>query len=549
MVSENVEKIKVFLKDGYKISSINFSLENANTEEQIERVEIKLVKGKNEEVVFAENDSEFTLFSFHFKKFDDGYGNPVFLYVEDLDKYNKEIKEQLQFGEPPKKDYEISIGSRKLIEPSLYYLMQPGPGQPFGKSTFTISISKNIRFKNFDYRDEILIKELDSGKIVFNGYIFNIIYGDDIAMFLCQGGPKNLHIQKISLALMNFQDVEALNFISESAGLTPNFPSGKGPNFTKRPFTIICPILNFKIPNSFSIGDVIFYNSEKSEDDEIIENNDYGKKDERWNIKNVRAKTIIEAKSFFEAIQIGYSKISRTVDFIRLRIDLSSPYQTNDNLNPLSFNFQKQYSRFDLTTQIYCRENSSRSAMIYDINVLIGHPLIFIYDPEEYIGSFFERFKNILSKPPQDLTKKESRIASSLHWLSLAINNNDQLDKLLYLWNSLEFLISESKTEKKFDKNITKLIKNKIKELSLTEEQLGIVDESIQQLNNAPLMVKLKTELNKNNIELDENELKTLKKLRKLRNDVIHGKAIVKINDADIEKFISIIERLLISII
>ena len=41
MASENVEKIKVFLKDGYKIISIKFSLENANTEEQTERVEIK----------------------------------------------------------------------------------------------------------------------------------------------------------------------------------------------------------------------------------------------------------------------------------------------------------------------------------------------------------------------------------------------------------------------------------------------------------------------------------------------------------------------------
>jgi len=548
MVNENIEKFKEFLKDGYRIISIIFSLDNANVEDQIERVEIKLVKGKNEEKLSVENDREFTIFSSHFKTFDDGYGNPIFFYVEDLDKYNEEIREQIQSGEPPKKDYEISIGSRKLIEPSLYHLIKSGPGQPLAKATFTISISKNIHFNTLDFRDEILVEELDSREIVFNGYIFNIRYSDDNAMFLCQSGPKTFHMQKISMELINFHDVEAINFLSDSAGITANYPSGQGPNLIKRPFTIICPILNLKIPNSISIGDVIFYNSEQSEDDEIIENSDYGKNDERWIINNVRAKTIIEAKSFFEAIQIGYSKISRTVDFIRLRVDLSIPYLSNDNLKPLPFSFQKQYSRFELTTQIYCRENISISAMIYDMNVLIGHPLIFLYDPDEYFVSFFEKFKSILSKPAQDFTKKESRIASSLHWLSLAINSNIQLDKLLYLWNSLEFLISESKTEKKFDKIIIKTIKNKIQELDLTAEQLGIVDGSIQQLNNAPLMVKLQTELNKNNIELNEKELTILKKLRKLRNDVIHGKAIGKINDEDIEKFISIIERLLISV-
>jgi hypothetical protein len=37
--------------------------------------------------------------------------------------------------------------------------------------------------------------------------------------------------------------------------------------------------------------------------------------------------------------------------------------------------------------------------------------------------------------------------------------------------------------------------------------------------------------------------------MRKLRNDVIHGKAIDEIGDEDIGKFISIVERLLVSIV
>lgn len=255
MVHENVEKLKNLIKDGYKISSIHFSVEKANTEEQNEKVEIKLVHGKKEQILSVENDYEFTTFSFHFKTFEDKYGNSVFLYVEDLDAYNKEIEEQYKLGKPPKKDYEISIGTKKLIESFLYLLIKSSPRQPLAKANFTIDISKNSHFKNLDFRDQISVKELDSGNVVFNGYIHNVLYGDDTAMFLCQGGPKALHIQKIYLQLINFQGAEAFNFISESAGIKTEFPSGHKPNFNKRYFTIICSLLNLKISNSFSIGE------------------------------------------------------------------------------------------------------------------------------------------------------------------------------------------------------------------------------------------------------------------------------------------------------
>lgn len=551
MVSENVKKLKSLINDGYKIHSVALSVERVNKEDQIERVEIKLVHGKKEKILLVENDGEFTDFSLHFKQFEDGYGNSIFFYVEDLDAYNKEIEKRSKIGKPPKNDYEISIGSRKLIEPFLNCLIKPGPDIPLGKVNFIIKISKNDHFKNLDFRDQTVVKELDSGDVVFDGHIYKVLYGDDTAMFICRGGPISLHIQKLYIEFINFQGVEKLNFLSESAGIEATFDSDPKPNFKKRRFTIICPVLNLKIPNTFSIDDVTFYYSEQN-DDKIIENSDTGKSNVKWNIKNVRAKTVVEAISFFKAIQVGYNKISRIVDWIRLRVDISFPYyQSKGGLNPLSFNFQKQYSRFELTTQIYCRENNTNSACIYDLNVLIGHPLVFQYDPDEYFAGLHKKFKHILSKSSQEMSKKESCIVSSLHWLSLAIKSNNPLDKLLYLWTALEFIVSESKTEKKFNKVDRKAIIRKMKELNLDNEQLKIIKAKIDQLNDPPLMIKVWNELDKNNIELGDEEDEVLTKLRKLRNSVIHGKAIEEISDEeisdeDIGKFISIIEKLIV---
>lgn len=361
MVSENVEELKNLIKDGYKIISIKVSVDKPNIKDENEKVEIKLVNAKNEKMLSVEHDREFTIYSSHFQRVEDRHGNAIFLYVEDLDAYNKEIEMQYKLAYQPK--CEINIGSKKLIEPFLYYLVIPGPNQPHGKASFSISILKNSHFKNIDFRDQILIKKLDTDNIIFNGHVYNVFYHDDTATFICRGGPKILHIQNQNFEPLNldFQGgAETIKFISESVGTKINVPLHMKSNINERYFSIICPILNLTIPNSFSISDVDFYNSEQSEDDKIIENSNHGKVDYRWNIKNVRAKTIIKAKSYFEAIQKGFRKISNAVDFIRLRVDISFPFQSEDMLNPIPFYFQKQYSRFDLTTQIYCRDNNTK---------------------------------------------------------------------------------------------------------------------------------------------------------------------------------------------
>ena len=89
----------------------------------------------------------------------------------------------------------------------------------------------------------------------------------------------------------------------------------------------------------------------------------------------------------------------------------------------------------------------------------------------------------------------------------------------------------------------------KIEELNLNNEQLEIIKAKIEQLNNPPIMVTIKNELDKNKIKLECDKFEVLKNMRKLRNDVIHGKAIGEIEDEDIGKFISIVERLLVSIV
>jgi hypothetical protein len=62
---------------------------------------------------------------------------------------------------------------------------------------------------------------------------------------------------------------------------------------------------------------------------------------------------------------------------------------------------------------------------------------------------------------------------------------------------------------------------------------LEVIEAKIKQLNDPPLMVTFQNELDKNKIKLELDELEVLQKMRNLRNEVIHGKAIGEIGDED----------------
>jgi hypothetical protein len=60
------------------------------------------------------NDDKFTEYVFHFREFQDKYGNNKFIYVEDLKEYNKELEQLVEKGAIPKRPYKLFIDDVEL---------------------------------------------------------------------------------------------------------------------------------------------------------------------------------------------------------------------------------------------------------------------------------------------------------------------------------------------------------------------------------------------------------------------------------------------------
>jgi hypothetical protein len=131
--------------------------------------------------------------------------------------------------------------------------------------------------------------------------------------------------------------------------------------------------------------------------------------------------------------------------------------------------------------------------------------------------------------------------------LSLASSAIDPLIQVQALWQAIESYAERRKGERKL---FTKREKLEIGEGipdGLNKRQRKRLKEAIKALNQEPLALRLQRRLKQDAVSITEDELALLDKLRKARNDVVHGRQVEQAPKRDeINYGISIVARMLV---
>jgi hypothetical protein len=540
--SLNISNLKKLLDEMWNIFRIDISF----TKEKKElKVEVFLERGKEKKHITAVNDAAFTDYIAHFKKFQDEYGNNVFVYVEDLDNYNKEIDKLLQEGNVPNRPYKISIGDLELNGTQLYHLVIAGPGKQIGKAHFFINLRENPDYCNIDLRDRVEIKWTDTGEVVFGGFVHHASHSKDSAVFLCYGGPRRLHEGKITSEHIGIEPMDMVYFIMKSSGMKAHFHGGIGPNLNIRDFKIIFPIEGLQTPCDFRVENVLFNCNIQ---DELSNQAKIGKtlKKIPWSSATTFAIVVLKASHFYEALFNAEKYAQRAVDWIQIRTDITIPcIPENGKVKKINYNMRKSFSRFSLSRHGLVIDLTTGAALYFPLDEKVGHPLIFKYDPEEFLGPI----ASIWNKLEQLAQKKESEVQAvyqTINWLMLSYEKESPIDNLLQLWIAFEFICSKQKVPKLVKKQNRKFALTSIENLDIPQEEKDKILNAINNVNNPSLMMKWDYLLKKLGVTLPKKEEELISKLRYIRNKIIHGYRAIDISIEQIEKFRSILERILL---
>jgi hypothetical protein len=539
---DNLTRIKRLFEEGFLIEQIHY-----NYHKGVLTTSVILTKGAVQEKIVSVNEENFFDYIRHFKKVEDGYGNLVFRFIEDLGDYEKRMKNLPEYT-PVRDVYYIKVGERLMNKDVTITLLQkPGPRVQLARAHFFVKISSNPEFPKLDLRDQVSIYAKDKDEPDYKGYVNHLIHGKDVAYFECETGPRSLRVEKINAEFIDFRASDSLHFVANVSGLTLKLPSEMKLDLSPRHFIVIAPVRDLIVKDTFRFGDVEFYPVFSSKDDHIIRRSNMGRRESDWGSNYPRARIVVNASSHFDAIDIGYSKIKDVICWFTLRNDLTFPVVDElGEKSAVGFNYFKYYSRVKLSPMVYCREKGTDHVCLFDTRDLVGNILSIEYDPNEYFRPTKRLFEPIMSKARDSLIQEEKNILLSLHWLARSIHEGNNVDKLLDLWTSLEFIVSRIKGKLHFSEPEKKLILRKIQELGLHENQLEIVEDKIAMLNDAPLMEKIRLFAENHRVDFTEGEWKLLRAMRRKRNDIIHGKKETDVPKEEIEKLRGIIERILL---
>lgn len=541
-IDENVEEMKKLLEKGYTISSrqINFQKQDG---EKVVTDTVILKKEGDEKTITSTNSAEFFEYINHFKKIIDKYDNNEFVYIGNLKQYNKNIKKHPS-SPVLKGQNKLKISGYEFDkEVMTIYLRPSGPGNSRGLAEFWLDLEKNPNFLNVDLKDELEVYN-KSNQLVFKGFINNYESSDTTGFIFAQDMSIKMEHERVSAEFNNMHPTDCVGLLTESAGF--NFCPSSPYNISERNFVIIIPVQNLIMNASFAIGDVEFYQKFDTLDDSLIRESKTGRENQLWNGNFPRAKIIVQAKQFYEAITKGYHKIARAIDVIALRVDFSFPsIKIKQSKIDFNFSYYKNLAKVKIPTWIYCREQLTKSHCFYNIETLRENILNLDIDPGNYFNNLDALCGDLISK--EDPTQEEKNLIQTLHWLRRSIQEGNKKDKLIDLWTSFEFLISGINIDNLFTEQDKIELKNIISKTYLDTFQKNAMEGKIDMLNDPPLLSKFRKLIEDLDVIFSQDELNILKVTRNKRNDLIHGRRDIEVKDLELTKMRTIIEKILLA--
>jgi hypothetical protein len=541
-MDSEIVKVYELLENGYFITSNQMKFVKEDSQDIVEHL-VTFKKRDDIQVIISKNSREFSDFIAHLKKRKDKFDNSEFVFVKELKKSNK-------LETPPQKlpflkDYhKLKISGRTFSEGILTTDFKPSePNNKKITGTFWVNLEKNPNFKNIDFKDALEVYD-NKNKPLFRGFVKNYQYTDTFGIIEAQDISLKLEHEKVSAEFIDMIPVDIFSIIAKSQDFSFN-ASGVPYDTNERDFVIIIPVQNLISDEPFKIGDVDFYQIFDSVDDSIIRKSERGRTEHFWNGNFPRAKTIVKATNFFDAILRGYNTISKAIDVIALRTDISFPSVMVENCqHNFQFSYYKLLSKVKIPTVVYCREMNSQACTFFNIESIRESILSLNIESQKFFEEVLFLCNHLLLKA--ELTREEKNQLQVLHWLRRAIQEGNNKDKFLDLWVAFEFLIAGEKTKEIFSEEEKLKLRNMIDLSEFNDSQQLAINSKINMINDRPLMEKFNNLIEKLKIEFSKEELEILKNIRNKRTDLIHGKKDIFVNDEELNKMRTILEKLFI---
>ena len=454
--------------------------------------------------------------------------------------------------------FKLNVGSQELTDGLLSMLRIGGQGVE-DSLILTLNTKATSNLSKVDYNDDIRLY-IDVGEgmeSIFGGKIseVNCIKDGKLAM-TCRGHALTLEDTIIpGLSMRVHGGPEKLYYILRDSGWPTDKLSIDGlyTGDKKRFCLVLTPIANIEADEPFGIGDVTFMKLEQEYRDAVKSlipepSPGFPKQYE----DGIWARVYVPATHFYEARVSGIEKIDMALSLLAdVRSD-SRPFHFSDQgYIPVSWQRTDRFSRVTRESWVYVQDLTTKECILANTEFIMNvKKLEMTPSLKSRLEKGTDSLQILFQKSWEDLSNREKGLVHALHWLHRAREEGTNMDKLIYLWNAIEFISAATKQQRLFSKEETKMIRKLThNSVSSNDPKKALKDERIDELlamlNNPSLLTQLKRLTESENIDLSEEEWEHIRKSRDKRNDIIHGRSNVVFDDSEATKLSFIVSKII----
>jgi hypothetical protein len=189
-----------------------------------------------------------------------------------------------------------------------------------------------------------------------------------------------------------------------------------------------------------------------------------------------------------------------------------------------------------------------RGNVAYTRGLETGRQLIRLLGPSLPPASLTEQEFDFSSErlPPNVSFQDEQAILACRR----AVEEEDPLARVTALWEAIEFYTAGSRARRLFRPEeltwVEKTVANSLPQDALTSEQQARVRHVLRELNSPPLLTRLRAALDRDGVPVSGGDIALLQRLRRLRNDAVHGRSTELPTNEELAHAISIVGRMLL---
>ena len=241
------------------------------------------------------------------------------------------------------------------------------------------------------------------------------------------------------------------------------------------------------------------------------------------------AHALVRSGTVFEAERTGLAHIDAALAWIALRMNYS--FSTGPDGTTRPYRREWTVAQVDRQEAIIVHGTTSKRRWVRSGGDIFFRPDLDLAE--------VPRVEQVCEEPagPQ-------QVVEAIRSLARATKSSDSIAAIGALWESLEFYTAGVKAPNLFTQAELAALRACLTQ-DLTPDQRARINDVVSRVNDAPLMVRLALAIEEDGVPINAGEMQLLTRLRRFRNDFIHGRERGTASEADVRTAMAIVDRML----